>query len=204
MAPAPHPTRVFPARSSPARAAACIALALLALAGTALPGSAVAEVRRCMLPNGQTLYTDRRCADLGAVERRAPAATGTTTASTRIYRAGCARNFQDLLYELTTAIDSRDVNRLAALYHWPGMSATPALRVMRQLDAIVQRPLVDIVPIQAATPEDADGYEGYYVQTTTRRPPVGLRLEQTLANGTTPSRTVLGLRRYMDCWWVSF
>jgi hypothetical protein len=178
-------------------------LALAPIAGIVLPSVADAEVRRCTLPNGQTLYTDRRCADLGAVERRAPAAHAGTGASTRIYRAGCARNFQDLLYELTTAIDSRDVNRLAALYHWPGMSATPALRVMRQLDAIVQRPLVDIVPIQAATPGDEDGYEGYYVQTTTRRPPVGLRLEQTLANGTTPSRTVLGLRRHMDCWWVS-
>lgn len=178
-------------------------LALAALAGIALPSVAGAEVRRCMLPNGQTLYTDRRCADLGAVERRAPAEAHGTTASTRIYRAGCARNFQDLLYELATAIDSRDVNRLAALYHWPGMSATPALRVMRQLDAIVQRPLVDIVPILAATPDDGDEYDGYYVQTTARRPPVGLRLEQTLANGTTPSRTILGLRRHMECWWVS-
>lgn len=178
-------------------------LALAALAGIALPSVAGAEVRRCMLPNGQTLYTDRRCADLGAVERRAPVATSGTAASTRIYRAGCARNFQDLLYELTTAIDSRDVNRLAALYHWPGMSATPALRVMRQLDAIVQRPLVDIVPILAAAPDGDDEYDGYYVQTSARRPPVGLRLEQTLANDSTPSRTVFGLRRHMECWWVS-
>jgi hypothetical protein len=178
-------------------------LALAMLAGIALPSVAGAEVRRCMLPNGDTLYTDRRCSDLGAVERRAPAATGGTGASTRIYRAGCARNFQDLLYELTTSIDSRDVNRLAALYHWPGMSATPALRVMRQLDAIVQRPLVDIVPIQADAPAGEEGYDGYYVQTTARRPPIGLRLEPTLANGTTPSRTMLGLRRHMDCWWVS-
>lgn len=202
MAPAPHPTRVFPARSPPARAAACIALALLALAGTALPRPAAAEVRRCMLDNGQTLYTDRRCEDLGAVERRAPAHAG-GAAGTRLYRAGCARNFQDLLYELTTAIDSRDVNRLAALYHWPGMSATPALRVMRQLDAIVQRPLVDIVPIPAAAADGEDEFDGYYVRTTARTPPVALRLEQTLANGTTPSRTVFGLRRHMECWWVS-
>jgi len=179
------------------------ALALGALAGIALPATAGAEVRRCMLPNGQTLYTDRRCADLGAVERRAPAGSHAATASTRLYRAGCARNFQDLLYELTTAIDSGDVNRLAALYHWPGMSATPALRVMRQLDAIVRRPLVDIVPIPAAAPDGKDEFDGYYVRTTARRPPVALRLEQTLANGTTPSRTVFGLRRHMECWWIS-
>jgi hypothetical protein len=173
-----------------------------ALAGLAFPAVAGAEVRRCALPNGQTLYTDRRCADLGAVERRAPAEFGgTAAASTRLYRGGCARNFQDLLYELTTAIDSRDVNRLAGLYHWPGMSASGALQVMRQLDAIVQRPLIDIMPILAAGPDGED--DGYYVQTTARRPPVALRLEQTLANGNTPSRTVFGLRRHMECWWVS-
>jgi hypothetical protein len=177
-------------------------LALASLAGMALPATAEAEVRRCLLPNGQTLYTDRRCADLGAVERRA-AAVASGAVPTRLYRAGCARNFQDLLYELTTAIDSRDVNRLAALYHWPGMSATPALRVMRQLDAIAQRPLVDIVPIMAAAPDGNDEYDGYYVQTTARGPPVGLRLEQTLANDSTPSRTVFGLRRHMECWWIT-
>jgi hypothetical protein len=36
------------------------------------------------------------------------------------------------------------------------------------------------------------------------RAPVGLRLEQTLANGSTPSRTVFSLRRHLDCWWISF
>jgi hypothetical protein len=36
------------------------------------------------------------------------------------------------------------------------------------------------------------------------RAPVGLRLEQTLANGNTPSRTVFSLRRHLDCWWISF
>ena len=30
----------------------------------------------------------------------------------------------------------------------------------------------------------------------------GLRLEQTIGKSAAPSRTVLGLRRYMDCWWV--
>lgn len=176
-------------------------LALSALAGLALPAPAGAEVRRCMLPNGQTLYTDRRCADLGAIERRAPADPRGTAAPTRLYRAGCARSFQDLLYELTTAIDSGDVNRLAGLYHWPGMSASAALRVMRQLDAIARRPLVDVVPMLAPGPDGGD--DGYYVQTTVRRPPVALRLEQTLADGSTPSRTVFGLRRHMECWWVS-
>ena len=37
-----------------------------------------------------------------------------------------------------------------------------------------------------------------------RRPrPVGLRVEQTLANGSTPSRTVFGLRRSYGCFWLA-
>ena len=36
------------------------------------------------------------------------------------------------------------------------------------------------------------------------RPPrlVGLRVEQTLADGNTPSRTVFGVRKHLGCWWV--
>jgi hypothetical protein len=40
-------------------------------------------------------------------------------------------------------------------------------------------------------------------RTTARRPPVGLRLEQTQANGITPSRTSLALRRRYGCWWIA-
>ncbi len=33
--------------------------------------------------------------------------------------------------------------------------------------------------------------------------PHALQVEQTLSNSATPSRTVFGLRRHMDCWWLS-
>jgi hypothetical protein len=36
-----------------------------------------------------------------------------------------------------------------------------------------------------------------------RSPPVGLRLDQTLANGVTPATTTLRLQRELGCWWVS-
>ena len=84
------------------------------------------------------------------------------------------------------------------------MSTSNAYRVMDRLAAIAQRPLVDVVPV---VPQAADEYGSivdgeYYPQDAVRRAPTGLRLEQTLGRGATPSRTVLGLRRYMDCWWV--
>ena len=118
---------------------------------------------------------------------------------TQLYRRRCARNLLDLVYELTAALDSHDVNRVAGLYHWVGMSSSGAVSVMDRLDMIAQRPLVDIVPVY---PASAQGEGDYYPRATVRRAPIGLRLEQTLSNGSTPSRTMLGLRRYLGCWWV--
>ena len=167
-------------------------LALLAL--WTLPSQA--QVRRCTGPDGTAIYTDRRCADIGASERVPHAVSGQPT---QFYRGGCARNLLDLVYELTAAVDSHDVNRVAGLYHWVGMSSSGAVSVMDRLDMIAQRPLVDIVPVY---PASAQGEGDYYPQATVRRAPIGLRLQQTLSNGSTPSRTVLGLRRYLGCWWV--
>ena len=160
-----------------------------------------AQVRHCTAADGTTIFTDRRCQDLGAVER-IPRDTVARVAP--LYRNACSRTLQDLLYELTTSIDSRDVNRLAGLYQWTGMSTTGGYAIMDRLQRIVERPLVDVTAIHAGN-TDAPAQTGgdYYPQFTTRRAPVAIRLEQTLANGSTPSHTVLGLRRHLGCWWVS-
>ena len=94
-------------------------LSLLVLSAAATP--AAAEVRRCVTPSGQTIFTDRKCGDVGATERLPPAAGA---APSRVYRGGCARNLQELVFEITTAIDTRDANRLAGVYHWAGMSGS--------------------------------------------------------------------------------
>ncbi len=154
-----------------------------------------AQVRRCTAADGTLVFTDRRCEDLGAVERVPHAAPGTATKVP--LRSSCSHNLQDLVYELTSAIDNRDVNRFAGVYYWSRMSTGMGYAVMDRLQAIVQRPLVDVVPVFPGRAED-----DYYPQTTVRHAPIGLRLEQTLANGSTPSRTMLGLRKYLGCWWV--
>lgn len=174
-----------------------------ALLSTVPATKARAEVHRCTTPGGESVYTDKRCEAIGAVERVPHASTGPAGAS-RLYLSSCSRTLRDLVYEVTAAIDSRDVNRLAGVYDWNGMSTGTAYGIMGKLDAIAQRPLVDVVPVVPRVP-DEDGIlvDGeYYPQVAVRRAPVGLRLEQTLGNSATPSRTVLGLRRYMDCWWV--
>ena len=179
----------------PAEIRLLLLLSSLTLA-TLWPSRADAQVRRCTGPDGTSIFTDRRCEDIGAVDRL-PRAAG-KPAGSRLYRSTCSRNLQDLVFELTTAIDSQDVNRLAGVYHWVGMSSRTGYAVMARLGAIVKRPLVDIIPVTPGNPED-----DYYPQTTVRRAPVALRIEQTLTNGSTPSHTMFGLRRHFDCWWIS-
>lgn len=166
---------------------ALLALALLLPAG----GEASAQVRRCELPDGQTVYTDRRCDAIGATERRTPPPG---QAQLRSHRAACPRTLRDLYFEVGAAFESRDVNRLAGVYHWTGMSTRQGYDLMRRLQALVDRPFVDIQPIWPGGDDEA------YAP---RRAPVGFRIEQTSANGSTPVRAVLGLRRHLDCWWVT-
>ena len=206
------PHLILPASSLNASAVrASMAFVLLASLGALLllmPNAAQAQVRRCAGPDGTLVFTDRKCEDVGATER---VPRDALAGAGRMYRGGCSRNLQDLIYEMTAAIDSRDVNRLASLYHWVGMSSRGSYGVMGRLDGIAQRPLVDIValqPIRHIVVQNDDGTRssvdpGYYPQASANRTPVALRVEQTLANGITPSRTVFGLRRHLGCWWVT-
>lgn len=189
-------------------------------------------MNRCTGPGGSTIYTDRPCDSIGATARL-PRGTGPGNVG-GARRGGCARSMQELIHEITNAIDTRDVNRLGAVYHWPGHSPESGYRVLDQLQAIVDRPLVDIVPLHGSAPvivaENAPqapvapaadvtppaesppsaataptaATDTPARPTILRRVPVGLRLEQTLRNGSTPSRTVFGLRRHLDCWWITF
>ena len=78
-----------------------LSLVLLVLAVTATP-PAQAQVRRCSLPDGKTVFTDRRCDEVGGVDRL-PRQEASTSGLRRSYRGGCARNLQDLFYEVTQA-----------------------------------------------------------------------------------------------------
>lgn len=207
----------------PSRIAAVLLLALLAW--WSWPREADAQIRRCSTPAGDTLYTDKDCAAIGAVERvpRSPGAVG--LGGTR--RVGCARTLRDLTHEVTMAIDARDVNRLGAVYHWVGMDAGSGDRVLDRLQVIVDRPLIDIVPVHARRAEpatsaaapsdgtrtttDAASTEAasaapdpeLYPQTAVRRAPVGLRLVQAIGKSSGNVQTTFGLRRHLDCWWIT-
>ena len=171
---------------------------------------ALAQVRQCIAADGTMVYTDKQCADIGGRERPADPVPGVGGAAARYYRDSCARSVQDLAYSLSSAIQSGDVNRIAGFYDWSGMSTANGYRLMDRLQAIANRPLVDVQPVYAG---GANAYGEDIVRfdeatgallTAPPRPPrlVGLRVEQTLANGSTPSRTVFSVRRKQGCWWV--
>lgn len=193
-------------------------------------GEARAQIRRCVTEDGGHVYTDRQCKDLGASER-APRQSMVQQGG-RLIRRDCSRNLQDLVHELTAAIDNRDVNRLAGIYHWPGTSTRSANAIMGRLDGIVNRPLVGILPVQPApptmpvaasrstlswrTPGRDPAHAGVEDDalppavlaaagqaSSARRPPTALVVEQSVNDRITPLQTLFSLRRHLDCWWLS-
>ncbi len=185
-----------------------IVLSLL-LACACWPRPVAAQVRQCTTADGAQVYTDRKCADIGANDRAVtPAAPGGVAA--RLHRSTCARSVQDLLYSLSNAIQSGDANQIAGVYDWAGMSTDTGYRLFARLEAIAKRPLVDVQPMYAGGTNEYgfdvvefDDTTGEVVNKPPRKPRlIGLRVEQTLGNGSTPSRTVFGLRQNLGCWWV--
>jgi hypothetical protein len=172
-------------------------------------------VHRCTDASGASVFTDRRCEDVGAASRVIRPRINAQGQPAAPLHLGCPRRLSDLVQQITGAIDANDANRLASLYQWNGISDASANRLLDQMETIVRRPLVDIAPIFPAVDPapvlDADGQvldanaDGFYPQATPqqKRRPVGLRLQQTLSNTSTPSSTVLGIRRSYDCFWIT-
>ena len=184
-------------------------LLLLSIACLLAPGAVLAQVKRCTATDGTLIYTDRKCDDIGATERLGamPSVGGAVAGR---YRNVCARTVQDLVYSFSNALQSGDANQVAGVYDWAGMGTSNAYRVMTRLEAIAKRPLIDVQPMYSG---DTNAYgddivtfdetTGEVITRTPRKPRlIGLRVEQTLANGSTPSRTNFGLRQRMGCWWV--
>jgi len=195
--------------------------ALIALMSLAWCAPVAAEVRHCVLPDGQSVFTDRGCNEVGGVEQAQQGPPAGAVGNVEKKRGpGCARNIDDLLAEMNNAFNAHDANKLAGVYHWAGMSGSTAYNVMERLDAIVQRPLVDIVPVMqqdeaiaADTGADAAAAPPYPAFTEAAAPeasaappkprtPVAVRVDQTQQNGIAAVQTVFGLQKHFGCWWI--
>lgn len=171
-----------------------VAVAVAVRTLTAVPG-AQAQIRQCEGADGGTVFTDRSCDAVGAIA----AAPGTPV--TRRLSAGCARNVRQLVWEVSTAIDLRDVNRLAGVYHWTGMSGRNGNAVMERLQALVARPLLQVTPV---VHRPAPRPWSVLADWEPERPsaPVALQLEQ-LQPGGGSSRTTFELHEHFGCVWIA-
>ena len=122
------------------------ALGMMGLAGGLLPGRVEAQVSRCVDRQGNSVFTDRSCEAVDSASR-VPHAERTGRRGSA-YRGACARSLPMLIRDLSSAIDSGDANRLGMLYLWAGVSDADAVRTFNRLQSIVERPLVDIVPLR--------------------------------------------------------
>lgn len=192
-----------------------IAVTTALVAPAWVPAAAAQAVHRCTDSAGTSVFTDRRCEDVGAASRVIrPRVNATGQAAAPVY-LDCPRRLSELVQRITAAMDAGDANRLASLYQWNGISDASANRLMDRMEAIVRRPLLDIAPIfPKVTPApvvDAGGTvvdanaDSFYPQPMPpqKQRPVGLRLQQTLANTGTPSSTVLGIGRSYGCFWIT-
>lgn len=186
-----------------------ILIFLLILSSTWAMNAHAQKIRRCTGSDGRTVTTDKPCAAIGAVDRmpRLPSSDGGYLR--RPLRAVCPRTLDELSYEVAYAIDLKDANRLAGVYHWAGMDGNQAYRVLGRLETLVNRPLADIGPYgggidgEPTWREDAEG--NLIALYPKPRPPTGLKIEQSLGrDNIRTTRTVFGLRRHMGCLWISF
>ncbi len=118
----------------------------------AMPARAQADVHRCIGADGQAVFSDRRCEDLDATSRMPPPAL--RDSETGLYRYGCPRRLSELVGLLRTAVEAHDVNRPSSLYLWGEVSDATANRVLSQLEAIAERPLLDIAPMYPEAPAE--------------------------------------------------
>ena len=63
------------------------------------------------------------------------------------YRSACIHSLREFAYALSSAVESGDVNRLAALYRWQGLSTRAGYDTMARLQEIVARPLLQVSPV---------------------------------------------------------
>ena len=197
-------------------------LAFVLLPATVLPTPGEAVVRRCIAPDGTTIYTDRACELLGATDAaptrpdpgHSPGSTTTTgpgeipenerpLSSYGLASEDCARTPEHLLEHLRQSVQERNVNALAGFYHWPGMGKWGARNIMDRLESLILRSdgIGELVYDEAA----------FVVFNPAAWPdvppedPVGVRLALWQeGSGEAIGSIELHLIRSVGCWWFRF
>ncbi|WP_367381402.1 DUF4124 domain-containing protein [Stenotrophomonas cyclobalanopsidis] len=190
---------------------AVLSLLLVLLSAASIDAHAQStRLNRCTDAQGQSVYTDRPCDSVGAQSRRPPPPPAGSTLQRDSLGASCPRRLSELVQALHDAVNTQDVNRLSTLYLWSAVSDAGAQRILGQLESVVRRPLVDVVPVYPQGDQQlpleegqSPAAQGSDPEPAARRHPIGLRLEQTLPGSAARAATVLGLRRQYGCFWIT-
>lgn len=194
-----------------------ITVLYLLLAGSAAAGQ---DMHRCQRADGSVVYTDRLCEPKQA-EKPATASSGSQTPqASRLGRTGlppppaCSKSPDDLLYSVRSAIDMKDVNQLVKSYHWVGVSQEQSEGLLGRLEAMADRPLLDVqlqypeprTQAPSDVPEEVlSDTEDYTYREPPRSMPSALKVMQYRSNtGTETVNTVFRLQRHYLCWWIRF
>ncbi|MBW8367665.1 MAG: DUF4124 domain-containing protein [Arenimonas sp.] len=195
------------------------ALALCCLLAWATPASAQG-IRRCVAADGTSVFTDRACSEMDSVPMQAPpSAEGNLGSGLRggFAQAGCARSPGQLLDRVRTALEARDVNRLASHYHWTGTGSGSGRRLMDELEAIAGQALVSVelvypqpppeplprAEITLAPGEPVPDFALPAAGPADAPQPRHLRVLQMRSDrAEQASGTVFQLRRNAGCWWI--
>ncbi|MBS0217651.1 MAG: hypothetical protein JSR63_05665 [Proteobacteria bacterium] len=157
---------------------------LFAIAVLPLRARAQSAIHQCTGSGGEAIYSDKPCAAFGAADRtipHAPPSGATMSLGRQAVRAGCARTLDDLVHEITLAFDTSDPNRLVGVYNWPGLGTESGYDIADRLARLTRQQLVDT--------QVSNG---------------GVRLLLAQGKGTTTTSVNFRLRRYQDCWWLSY
>ena len=133
-----------------------LALAFACLLAWASPAEAQG-IRRCVAADGTSVFTDRPCSAMDSVPAQAPPSAQGNLGSGQgsgFAQAGCARSPDQLLDRVRTALEARDVNRLASHYHWTGTGSGSGRRLMDELEAIAGQVLVSVELVYPSPPPD--------------------------------------------------
>ncbi|HTA66308.1 MAG TPA: hypothetical protein VK753_12465 [Xanthomonadaceae bacterium] len=179
-------------------AASCLAAGI----AHAHPG----DLNRCVGPDGRSVFTDKPCDEVGASVRIEPPKDTTTPGSqstVHVHVHDCARTAQALRDGLQAALVAGDVNKVAALYHWPGIGVAEAEDILKRMQILVARPFVAVELLRRRNTGDAEGDRAATSATSMEASAIDIAQTRS-ANDPTPMHTVLALTPYMGCWWVRF
>lgn len=164
------------------------------------------SIRRCISPEGVSIYTDQPCAKFNAVDRKPPEPTASSAAteSSGFARSDCVRRTDTLLFDLRQALESDNINRLAGLYHWPGISGRGARGIMDRLQRLSARPLASVELVYPDISPVRDNPDSF-PPGVPPEDPVSVHIEQMMPGEIAPSFAEdLRLVRHAECWWLRF